>query len=144
MDREAFFKTIDEQVEATNKAHSDQAEKRLALNEITRAVIAQVRPVLGQYAEDVRRRGIEARLDDRGSTLTFELHFTKGGYFGFVIGDGKLTETFGEKGWHRRGAEQQLSRTVDLQWFEVFVQKTIAEFMRRAPANGGFLSQTAR
>jgi hypothetical protein len=137
VDRESFFKKVDEQVGATHADLARQTQARFEMDEISRTVIAQVTPILETYAEELRRRKIEVTLDG-GS---FELHYAQGGYYGFSIEQGKLTEMFSEKGMQYHGAAQQLSKTIDLVKFEENVQKTIDEFMRRAPQHGGFLSQ---
>jgi hypothetical protein len=133
-----FFKQIDQQI--GRKQQDDQAAERdrRATAESSRTFIAQVKPMLEGYAAELKQRKIEAKVDHRGDSLSFELHFRSGGYHGFTLSAGKINTDTTEKGRRFSFDERDIPNGIDLKIFEKFVQETIAEFMRKAPQDGGF------
>jgi hypothetical protein len=54
--------------------------------------------MLEAYAAELTKRKIEAKVDHRGDSLSFELHFRNGGYHGFTLSAGKIRQTLPRRG----------------------------------------------
>src|SRR4051794_37265278 len=94
-----FFTDIDNRIGAKPQEASVTRPSKENARQATRDFVAQVKPILERYKAQFEQRGIPANLHvagDSGDLLVFELHYKKGGHYGFQIHDGNVTKNFTE------------------------------------------------
>jgi hypothetical protein len=142
MDMADFMKGLD-------RMKQQEAEKEQALRAdearyggLRRQIVAAVQPVLEGYKAELERRGVRVQMSVSGEHVSFEMHYSRGGYYGLELKDREFCHRFTEKGSHFRasGAGPAVAEGFDLQAFEQFVQRTVEDFFLYAPRYGGYRS----
>ena len=131
MNREQFFQDVDRQLADQSAKSVEKSERAKELDKIRDKIFTEARPLIEQYAADLRGRGIKVDFNPASPGLHFQINIPSGGHRGFMVRDGKFINLFTEKGqrYTSEGGGPPLDEKWSMEEFEKYLQKCISDFM---------------